>query len=77
VNSLAQKNPPIRLDSLSYRTLHKQILERDAWRCQMCGSMQQLQVHHQKFRSQSGNDVEQNLITLCASCHAEIHSKFG
>jgi len=36
------------------------------WRCQFCGSMQNLQVHHLKFRSQSGDDVEQNLITLCA-----------
>ena len=39
----------------------------------LCGSMQHLQVHHQKFRSQSGGDEEQNLITLCAECHARIH----
>ncbi|MFI5095205.1 MAG: HNH endonuclease [Candidatus Acidiferrales bacterium] len=32
--------------------------------CRVCGSMQQLQVHHLEFRSQSGGDVEQNLITL-------------
>jgi cytochrome c553 len=31
--------------------------------------MQHLQVHHLKFRSQSGGDEEQNLITLCAECH--------
>src|ERR1019366_7861137 len=32
--------------------------------------MQNLQVHHLKFRSQSGSDVEQNLIRLRAKCHA-------
>jgi 5-methylcytosine-specific restriction endonuclease McrA len=32
-------------------------------------------VHHLKFRSRSGGDVEQNRITLCGECHARIHSK--
>ena len=67
------KNPRLRLDSTSYRALHRQVLERDGWRCQVCGSMQHLQVHHLKFRSQSGGDEGQNLITLCADCHEQIH----
>jgi len=66
-------NPRIRLDANSYRELHRQVLERDGWRCQTCGSLQHLQVHHLKFRSHSGSDVEQNLITLCADCHARTH----
>jgi 5-methylcytosine-specific restriction endonuclease McrA len=37
--------------------------------------MQNLQVHHLKFRSQSGDDEEQNLITLCAECHEQMHRK--
>jgi 5-methylcytosine-specific restriction endonuclease McrA len=69
------KDPRARLAPESYRELHRQVLERDGWRCQVCGSMQHLQVHHLKFRSQSGGDVEQNLITLCAGCHGRIHRK--
>jgi 5-methylcytosine-specific restriction endonuclease McrA len=69
------KSPRLRLDSTSYGELHRQVLERDGWRCQVCGSMQNLQVHHLKFRSQSGGDEEQNLITLCAQCHARVHRK--
>jgi 5-methylcytosine-specific restriction endonuclease McrA len=65
----------LRLDAKGYRELHRQVLERDGWRCQICGSMQNLQAHHLKFRSQSGGDVEQNLITLCTECHAAVHSK--
>ena len=71
------KSPRLRLDSTSYRELHRQVLERDGWRCQVCGSMQHLQVHHLKFRSQSGGDVEQNLITLCAECHEHVHRMAG
>jgi 5-methylcytosine-specific restriction endonuclease McrA len=75
VKKIAAKNPRFRLDSESYRELHRRVLERDGWRCQVCGSMQNLQVHHLKFRSQSGGDEEQNLITLCAECHARMHRK--
>jgi 5-methylcytosine-specific restriction endonuclease McrA len=74
MNATRRKSPRLRLDSESYRKLYRQVLERDGWRCQICGSMQQLQVHHLKFRSQSGGDEEQNLITLCAECHLRIHS---
>lgn len=66
------KTPLSRLDPKSYRTLHRKILERDGWRCQACGRMQNLQVHHHQFRSQSGADEEQNLITMCAECHARV-----
>jgi 5-methylcytosine-specific restriction endonuclease McrA len=41
------------------------------------GSLQNLQVHHLKLRSRSGGDMEQNLITLCAECHLQIHLKAG
>jgi 5-methylcytosine-specific restriction endonuclease McrA len=75
VKKIPAKSPRLRLDSTNYGELHRQVLERDGWRCQACGSMQNLQVHHLKFRSHSGSDIEQNLITLCAQCHARIHSK--
>ena len=75
MNGALSKDARIKLDSEGYSKLHLQVLERDRWRCQFCGSMQHLQVHHLKFRSQSGGDEEQNLITLCAECHAATHSK--
>ena len=63
----------LRLEASAYTKLHRKILERDRWRCQYCGSMQNLQVHHIQSRGQLGSDTEENLITLCASCHEEIH----
>ena len=75
MNQVNRKSPRLRLDAGSYRALHRKVLERDHWRCQLCSSMQNLQVHHLKLRSQSGRDEEQNLITLCAECHEKVHRR--
>lgn len=73
MNRSQPKQPPVRLDSQSYKQLWLEVLGRDGWRCQFCGTLKNLQVHHQRFRSQSGPDSERNLITLCAACHAKLH----
>ncbi len=65
--------PRRRLSLANYHRLCTQILERDGWRCQHCGSSQNLQVHHICFRSQLGDDTAENLVTLCAKCHEQIH----
>jgi len=39
----------------------------------VCGVMQNLEVHHKKFRSHSGDDSDDNLITLCNHCHKLAH----
>jgi 5-methylcytosine-specific restriction endonuclease McrA len=64
----------IKLDSETYQKLHRQVLDRDGWRCQVCGALQNLEVHHRQFRSRMGSDSKQNLITLCAQCHAKMHN---
>jgi ATP-dependent DNA helicase RecQ len=64
-----------RLDPLSYEDLRQQILRRDGWRCQSCGTMSNLEVHHKEFRNHSGADAEENLITLCAPCHTRVHGR--
>jgi 5-methylcytosine-specific restriction endonuclease McrA len=69
-----RKQPPIRLESRDYEQLRDYVLLRDGWRCQFCGSRQNVEVHHQQFRSHSGEDTEENLITLCTNCHWLMHS---
>ena len=64
-----------RLDAASYEALRQQVLRRDDWRCQSCGAMSNLDVHHQEFRSHSGADSEDNLITLCSACHRRVHGR--
>jgi len=64
-----------RLDPTSYKNLRNCVLRRDGWRCQFCGTMANLEVHHMIFRSHMGEDSEANLITLCAVCHVRVHAK--
>jgi len=46
--SLRQRHPRIKLDFEDYAMLKKRVLERDSWRCQDCGSFEDLQIHHLK-----------------------------
>lgn len=73
MNQIRPKQPRLRLDADAYQELCEQILARDGRKCQACGSMQHLQVHHMQFRSHSGDDSEENLITLCVDCHKLRH----
>ena len=70
---LGPKRPRLRLDRESYRDLRHKILQRDGWRCQLCGRIGELQVHHIRLRSKLGDDIEVNLITLCPRCHGLVH----
>jgi len=68
-----QERSRVKLDPESYSRLRNKILDRDGWRCQHCGSMKNLEVHHVQSRANLGNDEEGNLITLCADCHGMLH----
>ena len=70
---ILRKRPRIRLESVSYARLRKEILERDNWRCQVCGGLKNLDVHHLRRRSALGDDLKTNLITLCRKCHQLVH----
>lgn len=54
------------------------VLWRDSYTCQHCKGKHKdskLEVHHIIFRSQGGSDEESNLITLCHTCHKDLHSR--
>ena len=70
---LPLRRPHARLDVEAYQQLRQQVLQRDGWRCQFCGSVVGLEVHHLQFRSRRGEDSEENLITICCTCHKAIH----
>ena len=73
MNRIRPKQPRLQLEPESYEKLREQVLQRDGWKCQCCGSRSNLEVHHQNFRSQGGNDSARNLITLCWACHSLVH----
>jgi 5-methylcytosine-specific restriction endonuclease McrA len=75
MNQNLLKQVPLKLNEREYGELRERVLRRDGWRCQFCGSMNNLEVHHQRFRSHSGPDQEENLITLCNDCHTAQHGQ--
>ena len=68
-----KRRPRLRLESEEYRQLCREVLQRDNWRCQRCGQIENLQVHHIQWRSRLGDDDAENLIALCAPCHQKAH----
>ena len=52
------------------------VLFRDKYTCQCCMGKHKdskLEVHHIIFRSMGGSDDESNLVTLCHTCHKDLH----
>ena len=65
MNSIRPKGPRLRLDPDLYDRLQGQVLTRDGWRCQYCGTGRNLEVHHQQFRSY-GEKTQRKTSLLCA-----------
>lgn len=70
------------------KSVRNEVLGRDRRMCAHCGKSQRkfksengpgpeydfLHVHHVLYRSEGGQNVVENLITLCHECHALVHS---
>lgn len=58
------------------KAARRRIVELRSCSCELCGNpiKEILEVHHKKPVSQGGTHDEDNLIVLCASCHAVIHA---
>ena len=52
--------------------LRERVLARDHHECRVCGGSAWLVVHHRRPRH-----TYDNLITLCAACHARLHRLRG
>jgi 5-methylcytosine-specific restriction endonuclease McrA len=63
----------LRLEPKEYALLVRQVLRRDGYKCQSCGSRNNLAAHHVWFRSHGGPDMLWNLVTLCTACHNGAH----
>ena len=52
------------------------VLDRDKYTCQNCKGKKKdkrLEVHHIIFRRNGGSDEQENLTTLCKTCHDSLH----
>lgn len=53
--------------------IRSEVLERDNHQCTECTSTENLHLHHIIYASKGGEDIVENLITLCIRCHMEKH----
>lgn len=78
------KNPELKYKIWGYQkgknygftNTKEMVLNRDDYTCQYCKGKHKdskLEVHHIIFRSKGGSDEEENLITLCHTCHTSLH----
>ena len=59
--------------------LRKRIYERDRWTCQRCGKhcgRKTIQCHHKVPYFVSKDNSDDNLTTLCVSCHTTIDNEY-
>lgn len=77
------KNPSIKpwgyqkSSNYGFENTKAMILNRDNYTCQYCKGKHKnskLEVHHIIYRSNGGSNKESNLITLCHTCHQNVHS---
>lgn len=63
------------LQSDHWKSLRLQALTRDGFKCTSCGSFNNLQGHHIRYRPDWYSGVVEDIQTLCDSCHLEAHQK--
>lgn len=65
------------LKTLQWQAKRRWILSRDAYRCQVCLSRKNLQVHHMYYTSgkMAWQYPDSALVTLCDACHENEHKK--
>lgn len=57
-----------------WKTTREGALQRAGRKCQLCGEVRRLQVHHNTYENR-GCEKPADLIVLCASCHDQFHKK--
>ena len=63
-------------ENYGFANTRAMILARDNHTCQLCKGKHKdskLEVHHIIFRQNGGSDEATNLITLCHTCHYDLH----
>ena len=72
-------NPRLRFNPhkrLATKAQRREILRRDGWKCSVpgCCSSVWLHLHHLKSYAEGGETKPENVASLCAGCHRNLHA---
>ena len=65
------------ISSPEWKERAKELKEKIGYKCQLCGSVgddHSLHVHHNNYKN-PGHEEDNDLVVLCANCHAKFHDK--
>lgn len=64
------------LRSKVWQSKRRRAIRRAGQACQVCNASRPLQVHHREYPDRWGNEPDEDLIVLCATCHQLFHRQF-
>ena len=84
-----KKNKTCQYPNLSKRQIaHRKFIKSPEWliirtrlfeirgkKCEQCGSIKSIQVHHLNYQRFGGQEKFEDLLILCGLCHAAAHKK--
>lgn len=62
------------LNSDAWKEIRNKRVKMDGYKCQVCGSSSNLEVHHLTYEHKYHENMD-DLITLCDKCHRKVHGK--
>jgi 5-methylcytosine-specific restriction endonuclease McrA len=65
------------LHSPEWLALRERVRKRDGYRCRICNSAEDLNVHHREYPRRWSEDNETHLTTTCWACHQRHHHQDG
>ena len=75
------KNEPIKISKLKAITISKyeyklrKDLKKKIGKCEICGTNENLTIHHYLPKSEGGKDEAKNYMVLCRGCHTIYYHK--
>ncbi len=67
--SIVRLNLYVRIPYRRIMLTRKNVIRRDGFRCQYCGSRDRLTIDHVMPKSRGGRDIWENLVAACVPCN--------
>lgn len=64
------------LNSQTWKAKRELVLARDGYKCVCCDSTASLNIHHIRY-DKVPNEPISDLVSLCRSCHIQLHEDLG